>query len=405
MNSILLSYPTISDMLSDWFGLDIPLPIQTYGFFVGMAFLAGAYVLSHEFKYKESIKYVGPVIQTRKIGVAPKLSDHILMFVLTALIMYKAVYMVLHYRECVDNIQEFLLSGRGNLSVALLIAAGWTAYSWYSKNKEKLDKPKEVTEEVLPHKLAGNILMVTGLFGILGAKIFHNLENFDRFLADPIGEFFSFSGLTFFGGLIVGGLAGYIYLRKNKINGIHTLDCAAPAIAAGYALGRVGCQVSGDGCWGCVNNSSAPSFIPDWAWSSKFPHNVVNEGIKLDNCDGRHCAVLSQGVWPTSLYESIMMIFIAAVLIFLARKVKLPGVVFSIYLILQGIERMTIEQIRVNNKFNLFSLEVTQAEVIATILMICGVAGCLLIYKYRDKIMQKSVPSSENVEVANKQTK
>lgn len=392
MNLTILSYATLSDFLRDVFGVDIPLPIQTYGFFVAVAFVTAAFIMSKEYQRKEREGLMCALYKVEKVGEKASTKELIFAFLVTFIISYKLVDVIFHYSEFSANAQDFLLSSRGSWGGGIICGLISAAYTWYDKDKHKLAKPKTVIIKQMPHQLAANLLVVAGIFGILGAKIFHNLENFDKFLADPIGELFSFSGLTFFGGLIVGGTAGALYLKKNNISSFHTLDCASPCIAMGYALGRVGCEVSGDGCWGIVNNNPCPSWLPEWAWSYKFPHNVINQGVPIEDCGGTHCHVLADGVYPTSLYETLMMLIIFGILMIIRKKINFPGMLFGIYLTLQGIERLLIESIRVNNKFDLLGLEVTQAQIIATCLMISGITIIILTYKFRDKIKEMTKP-------------
>jgi prolipoprotein diacylglyceryltransferase len=93
------------------------------------------------------------------------------------------------------------------------------------------------------------------VFGILGAKLFDNLENWDRFIQNPIGNLLSPSGLTFYGGLICAAIAICWYAAKKGIKLWHLVDSAAPALMIAYAIGRIGCQVSGDGDWGIYNSA------------------------------------------------------------------------------------------------------------------------------------------------------
>lgn len=390
MSFTLLSFATIGDVLRDLLGLDIPLPIQTYGFFVAMAFLSGTFIMNREYRRMESLGMVGPVYRVETIGEKATVKELVFSFLIAFAVGYKIFDIVLNYREFANNAQDFLVSGRGCWWGGLLLAAVSTYFSWKEKKKKELTVPKKVILRVWPHQLAANLLIVTGIFGLFGAKIFHNFENWDRFMADPIGELTSFSGLTFFGGLIVGGFAGAWYLKKNNLSSFHTLDCAACGIPMGYAMGRLGCQLSGDGCWGIENTSECPAFLPEWAWKSTFPHNVINAGPQMAECGGgTHCHELAASVYPTSLYETCMMLIIFTLCFFvLNRKVKLPGMLFGMYLTMQGIERLLIESIRVNNKFHVFGMEVTQAQMIATGLIIAGGTIIYLTWKYKEKIAE-----------------
>jgi phosphatidylglycerol:prolipoprotein diacylglycerol transferase len=235
----------------------------------------------------------------------------------------------------------------------------------------------------------GNLTILAAVFGILGAKLFHNLENFDTFLADPIGSLLSFSGLTFYGGLICGITAAIWYARSKNIKTIHLLDAAAPGIMIAYGIGRLGCQLSGDGDWGIVNTAAKPSwisFLPDWVWSFKFPHNVISDGVPIPGCVGRHCMELPLPVYPTSLYEAIIAITLFFVLWAMRKSIKIPGLLFAIYLMMNGLERFFIEKIRINNIIQFAGIEFTQAELIASIIFLLGLTGFVyLILKNNQK--------------------
>ena len=107
----------------------------------------------------------------------------------------------------------------------------------------------------------GNITMLAMITGLLGAKIFHNLENPAEFMEDPWGAIFSFSGLTFYGGLIVATASILIYAKKHKIGILHLVDAAGPGLMLAYGIGRIGCHISGDGDWGINNLAPKPAFI------------------------------------------------------------------------------------------------------------------------------------------------
>jgi phosphatidylglycerol---prolipoprotein diacylglyceryl transferase len=398
-------YPTITDFFHDVFGIKILLPIQTYGFFVALAFLTGIYFIAMELKRKE--KLTGYVPYTKKIlvGEPAKISSVIISAIGGFIIGFKLLEAVLNYSDFVANPQTFILSMRGSFIGGLIGAALSGFMTWREKNKHKLDKPKWIDQTTYPHELAGNILIVAAIFGLLGAKLFHNLENIGDFMEDPIGALFSFSGLTFLGGLIVGIAAVLIYAKRNKVQSLFLLDAAAPALALAYGVGRLGCQISGDGCWGIPNPNPKPGwmgFLPDWMWSYNYPHNVINSGGKLlENCASSHCHVLDVPVFPTPFYETTMMIIIFFVLWGLRKRIQIPGVLFMFFLTFAGIERLLIEQIRVNNKYHIFGFGITQAEIIATILIILGGAGIFIFYKKGHQIdawLNSRMKLSETVE-------
>ena len=391
-------YPTLTDLIRDFFGVNIPLPIQTYGFFVAIAFLSGVYVLSFELKRKEKEGILKPIIKKVLIGEPAKISALLLSGLGGFVLGFKLLEAVLHYSDFVSNPQQFILSLRGSFIGGIAGAAISVYMTWKDKEKAKLPKPKWVDQIIRPHELSGNFLIIAAVFSLIGATIFHNLENFDEFLNDPIGMLMSFSGLTFYGGLIVGLSSVLWYANKNNINVLYIADAGALAIPVGYGIGRIGCQVSGDGCWGIPNPNPKPdwmSFLPDWMWSFDYPHNVINAGKVIENCTGGHCHILDTPVYPTPFYETMMMFVIFIILFSLRKKIKIPGMLISIYLIFAGIERYLIESIRVNNKYIIFSNEITQAEIISTVLFIIGIASVIYLYKNREKVTRWAEKSTE----------
>ena len=378
-------YPTISHLIYDLFGVNIPLPIQTFGFWVAISFLAAAWVITLELKRKESEGFLSAVKVKEIIG--KKLSaQEIISSVLVGFgIGFKGVEALFHYSDLVANPQDFILSTRGNLLGGLLIAGIAFYLKWKENQKTILAIPKEIEKTVHPFELVGNITMIAAISGIIGAKIFHNLENFDTFLADPIGQLMSFSGLTFYGGLIAGAISVIWYAKKYQINIKHLIDSAAPALMLAYGVGRIGCQMSGDGDWGIDNLAPKPewiSFLPDWMWSYNFPHNVINAGVPIEGCTGNFCMQLANPVWPTAFYEVVMSITIFGILWAMRKHIKVPGALFFIYLAFNGIERFFIEKVRINTEYNILG-GITQAEIISFCLVLIGIIGTTYLYKTR----------------------
>lgn len=378
-------YPTISDLLRDLLGIFIPLPIQTFGFFVALAFLCAAWTLALELRRKENEGLLRPIKLKVETGKPATATDFATSAVIGFLIGFKLLLIIFDYSGFVDDPQGFILSGQGNFAGGLF-GAGIAVFMKYREN-EKLKKEKSgVREETVhPYQLVGNITMVAAVAGLIGAKLFDILEKPAAFLRDPIGTFFSFSGLTMYGGLIVGGAAVIWYAWKKGIHWRHIIDATAPGLMLAYGIGRIGCHMSGDGDWGIVNNKVKPpslSWLPDWAWAFDFPHNVIDEGVPIQGCAGKHCMVLPEPVYPTSLYESVMCIGLFLVLWSFRKNIRIPGIMFSIYLILNGIERFFIEKIRVNVEYE-FLGNITQAELISVLLVILGITG--LIYFNKNK--------------------
>ena len=381
-------YPTISHLLFDLFGINIPLPIQTFGFWVAVAFIFASWVISNELKRKEKEGFLSSTKVNEIIGESLTTSEIISSLLTGFFIGFKFIEALFHYTDLVNNPQDFILSTRGNLLGGILIAAISFYLKWTENNKTKLATPKTIEKTVHPFELVGNMTMIAAVSGIIGAKIFHNLENMDAFLADPIGQLISFSGLTFYGGLIAGAVSVIWYANKYKINTKHLIDSAAPGLMLAYGVGRIGCQMSGDGDWGIDNLAPKPewmSFLPDWMWSYTFPHNVINAGVPIEGCTGNFCMELANPVWPTAFYEVIMSLAIFGILWAMRKHIKVPGALFFIYLAFNGVERFFIEKIRINTQYNILG-GITQAEIISFGLILTAIIGVTYLYKSKKAI-------------------
>ncbi len=375
-------YPRISDFINDMFGTDINLPIQSYGFFLASAFLVAALLLRHEFARKQKEGVIGSTLKRTLIGKPASITELIITFVVSFFVGYKISGIIVYYDLMTANPQDFIFSQEGSFVGGLLIAIGFTYYQYYLKKKSELKTPKWKDEEIPAKDQVWPIVFIAAIFGVLGAKVFHQLENMDEFMRDPMGSLLSFSGLTFYGGFIVAAFAVLIYAKKHNIPWQEMADSVAPSLIIAYGIGRIGCQVSGDGDWGIVNIMSQPewlSFLPEWTWAYNYPHNILNEGIPIPGCAGPHCFQLAQTVFPTPIYETTMTILIFAFLWFIRKRLAVPGSLFAIYLMFNGAERFLIEKIRVNNIFDFLGMKVTQAEVISAFLFITGLLMLILL--------------------------
>lgn len=225
---------------------------------------------------------------------------------------------------------------------------------------------------VLPSELMGTITVIAAAMGVAGSKLFHILENFGRFMQDPAGMIFSTGGLTFYGGLICAGVSIAWYGRRKGIHVPTLADAIAPSLMIAYGVGRIGCHLAGDGDWGIAADMSLkPSWLPTWLWAETYPNNILE------------ITLAEPGVYPTSIYEFVACTLLFGLLWALRRHPFQAGWLFMFYIALNGIERLLIEQIRVNNTFDLFGLEVTQAEAIATVFIVAGLTGMALLTRRR----------------------
>lgn len=411
-------YPNLYFFLKDVFGFE-PWAwtkfVNSFGFFVAIAFIVCAVVLTKELRRKEREGLLFPVEETITVGKPATASELIINAILGFLVGYKALGIFFNKDEI--SPQEYIFSGSGSVGGGVLIAALFVFLKYREKNKQKLARPEERKIRIWPHERVGDITIYAFIFGFIGAKVFDNLENWDRFIQDPVGNLFSPTGLTFYGGLICATIAILLFARKKKISIRHLVDAAAPVLMLAYGLGRIGCQVSGDGDWGILNSAyvtdintgksvpaqtgdfekavqanrsvymaefgtdsvphksvKAPSFLPVWAVAYAYPHNVNEQGFRLAGCEGDHCNALPVPVFPTPLYEIITCLILFAVLMATRSKFTIPGQLFAVYLILNGLERFFIEKIRVNTKYDLFGFHPTQAEIISTALVLAGIA-------------------------------
>lgn len=416
-------YANFRELFYYTLGVDIPFlaVINSFGFFVALAFMAAATLLSRELKRKEAQGLLAPTKKKIILGQPASVIDIASSALLGFVVGYKFLGMFVDMDWDARTPQDYIQSFEGNFLLGLLLGGGFGYYTYWLGQKEKLPQPKEEVVKVHPYERVGTITIIAAIAGILGAKVFHHLENWSDFIQDPVGELSNFfGGLTFYGGLIVAAVCVIIYVRKHKIKPIHMFDAAAPTLILAYGIGRMGCLIAGDGDWGVINSAyriderrewhivppdsvnkdlqnpaiyrlyvdsdgkearsiyyekpAALSFLPTWVVAYDFRYNVLNEGMPVRGCHRDHCAKLPLPVFPTPLYEVIMATLIFGILWFLRTRIKIPGLLFAIYLMFNGTERFLIESIRVNTKMQFLGMTVTQAQLISSFLFLGGLA-------------------------------
>jgi phosphatidylglycerol:prolipoprotein diacylglycerol transferase len=222
----------------------------------------------------------------------------------------------------------------GLMFALAFLAAGALIY----KRLGELGKPRDWAYEMGFAALIG---------GIVGSRVYFIVQNYDSVKHDLLGSLFSGSGLVWYGGAIGGAIAVLLWARYRDFLGLALLDLAAPALALGYAIGRCGCQLSGDGDYG--KPWSGP-------WAMSYPNGTVPT---------------DRTVHPTPIYETLAM-GLGAWILWQLRDRFHAGVLFAIYLIYAGAERFLVEFIRRNSHV---ALGLTAAQLESLAMMLVGAIG------------------------------
>lgn len=381
-------YPDLSYLLHDLIGTPVDnffAIFKTFGFFLAMAFLVSAVVFAKELRRKAKTGFYTPTPTTIVDGAPASMSEIIANAVAGLLLAGKGWYAYHHFPEFRADPASVILSAKISWPAALLGAALLGGLTWWDAWRRRKTAPVQREVNIWPHDRISELTVWAAVGGILGAKIFDMVDNWESFIQDPIGSLTSGGGLAIYGGLILGFVAVVSYMYRKNIPFWPTADAVAPALAAGYGVGRIGCQLSGDGDWGIVNAAPKPgwlSWLPDWVWAYRYPHHVLDTvhtdpvpSVPIEGCQWQYCMQLSEPVYPTPFYEVLMMLVVFGILWFLRKRVNVTGMLFFIYLALIAIERLAIEQIRVNVTHQWFGMTMTQAELISTILLLISAAG------------------------------
>lgn len=203
-----------------------------------------------------------------------------------------------------------------------------------AKRFTELGKPADWSYEMVFSALIG---------GLVGAKL-------DFVIQNPGEPLFSGSGLVWFGGAIGGAIGVVAWARWRGIKGWEIADIAAVPLALGYAIGRIGCQLAGDGDYG----------IPwDGPWAMSYPDGTVPT---------------TDQVHPTPIYEALSVGAISYAL-WRLRDLYTVGMLFAVYLVLTGTERLLVEFIRRNDDV---ALGLTQPQLISVAMIIWGASWLVI---------------------------
>lgn len=242
----------------------------------------------------------------------------------------------------------------GLMFALAFIAAG--ALIW--KRFEELGKPGDWAYEMGFAALVG---------GVVGSRLYFIAENWSEVQDDLLGNLFSGSGLVWYGGVIGGALAVVLWARWRGFLGLALLDLAAPALALGYAIGRLGCQLSGDGDYGKAW---------DGPWAMAYPDGTVPT---------------TEEVHPTPIYEALAMGIGAWILWRLRDRVR-PGVLFALYLLYAGAERFLVEFVRRNEDT---ALGLTTAQLESLAMMVAGAIWLAVVARRHGGILRRNFGAVE----------
>ncbi len=175
---------------------------------------------------------------------------------------------------------------------------------------------------------AWEIVLAAAVGGVVGARLLAVAEDIPALLADPFDTLFARGGLTWYGGFIGGAGSVLFVFWRRKLSFVTMADLTAPLLLLGYGFGRMGCHVSGDGCYGVPTDS----FL-----GMAFPHGIVPTDIP---------------VHPTPLYELAYSVLGFAVLWYVLLPRRLPrGLLFATYLVYSSVARFAVEFIRRNTHY------------------------------------------------------
>jgi phosphatidylglycerol:prolipoprotein diacylglycerol transferase len=220
----------------------------------------------------------------------------------------------------------------------------------------------ELKRKGLDTDIASRITFNAAIWGVIGARLTSILEEPGHLMENPVRMLLLEGGLTWYGGLALGAAATFYTIIKSKAAMIRVFDAMSPAALVGYAFGRGGCLLSGDGCYGTAT---------DLPWGMQFP--------KLTETPGFHC--MQQGgiaqwppidpstctdpsnlstclrypaevhVHPTPLYEIVASLACFGVMWAFRKKINRSGMMLGFFFIANGVPRFFIEMIRLNPRY------------------------------------------------------
>ena len=258
------------------------------------------------------------------------------------------------------KIGGFTVTSFGVMIALAFVAGGWI----FAKELRRMGQDPE-------H--AWDLCGYAAIFGILGAKIYYLILHFPETAADPLHSILSRSGLVWYGGFLLAALAVALRVHRLKLPVLATADGVGPALALGYAVGRIGCFLVGD-------DYGAPTNLP---WGIAFPNGAPPSTAENLRAFGVHVpATVPDGtvmtVHPTQLYETAMSLVIFAIVWKLRHRLAAtPGALWFVWLSFAGVERFIVEIFRAKDDRLLGAFSV--AQLISVLILLTGIAGYALV--------------------------
>lgn len=204
--------------------------------------------------------------------------------------------------------------------------------------------------------IAERYVTAAGVSGLLGARLWFIAENWAYVQYDLWGALFSSAGFTFYGGFLVATVVVYVMARRDGVPIARFCDALGPTLALGYAIGRLGCQLAGDGDYGALTTGF---------WGMSYSTGVVPTAV-------------GERAYPTPLFESLISLGMLWVLLTVEQTEHIlakPLQRFGLYLTLLSIERIVIEVFRINP---VVWWRLSEAQVIGVLLCGCGLLMMIL---------------------------
>lgn len=275
------------------------------------------------------------------------------------------------------SIGDFTVTSFGVMMFLSFVVGAWVM----AKQFEKRDMDPEI---------AWDVLLWVALGGILGAKLYYVALHPADLFANPLRALTNRGGLVWYGGFIGGVAAFWWQVRKRNLPLAGTFDSAAPALAIGYAVGRLGCFLVGDDYGRPTDSWVGIAFPEGYPPTTAGYFRSIGHEISAAIPD---TAVLA--VHPTQLYEIAAATAMFAILWRLSGKLR-PGRLFALYLVMYAVERFLVEFVRAKTDFVTLGLTTSQIASIL-LLIIAGVIWQRTSGVRRSPRADGGVPSGEGV--------